>query len=380
MRRRAKGEGSVYRRSSDGLYVGALRRKGHDPIVVYGSSRKAAADALHIAKVRNITNSRITLGDWLEKWLEDSAGEYAGGSLDFYRGTIDKHVTSSPVAAIRLNALTPDDVRRLLVGLEKRNVSALMRRRVHSVLKTAVAEAYRLEIVDRNVIDRIRPPKATTGKRRAISVEAALAFVAAALGDRNEALFLMLLVNGLRESEAFGLRPDDVDLKARTLRIERQLYERKGGIFEQPPKGGKTATIPLAPIVVDPLRRLIDARGPDDDYLFTSEKGRPLRRSGFYRYSWRPFFVRTGLPYFVPHQLRHTTATLLKRLGVPVEIAREILRHASIATTADIYQDEITELQQDALERLSVMLRSQSQSAQATSQATSAGTDLVKVP
>jgi integrase len=156
------------------------------------------------------------------------------------------------------------------------------------------------------------------------------------------------------------LQPKDVDLGAGTITIRRQLYERASGTMETKlPKGGREATIPLAPFVVDALKRHLEARRSDGSrvpWLFTSERGAALRRSVFHRKVWHPFRAAHGLPYFVPHQLRHTTGTLLKKLGVRGEIVQEILRHASITTTNEWYQDEIPELQVDALERMSTAL------------------------
>lgn len=193
-----------------------------------------------------------------------------------------------------------------------------------------------------------------------MSLETALAFLAATRGERNEAMYLLLLVNGLRESEAFGLHPSDLDLEHGRVTIARKLYERKGGVFEELPKSKKVETIALAPILLEPLRRHLTARAAqrvDEPYLFTTQRGRPLRRSMFYKQAWNPIFARhPEIPRFVPHQLRHTTATLLKALGVPAEVARDILRHASIATTVDVYQDDVPALQQKALARLSKLL------------------------
>jgi len=126
------------------------------------------------------------------------------------------------------------------------------------------------------------------------------------------------------------------------------------------PKGRKAASIPLASIVAEPLARHLAARRsvrPRVPYLFTSEKGHALRRSVFTRKTWHKFRTDHGLPYMVPHQLRHTTGTLLKALGVPIEVVKEILRHASVETTDRFYQDEIPALQSDALAKLSTLLR-----------------------
>jgi integrase len=226
------------------------------------------------------------------------------------------------------------------------------------VLRGAVTEAYRRELVDENVTGRVRAPQARSGRRSSVPLETVIAFLDAVKEHRLAALFLLLVVNGLREGEAFGLYPSDVDLDRRTITIARKLYERAGGVFEEPPKGKRSETIALAPLVIEPLRRHLAeraARPPAEPYLFLSELGRPLRRSAFYKQTWNPIFAaHPAIRRFTPHQLRHSTGTLLKLLGVPAEVARDVLRHASITTTTD--QDVVPELQHDALTRLSSLL------------------------
>jgi len=337
------------------MFVGKYRN-----ILVYGKNAREAADKLRTARTKQggIPLHRLTLADWLEQWIEDSRkdGTYTGGTADGYEGVYKKYIVPA-IGKVKLSALTANHLRDLLSTLERDGVSAGRRKRVRLVVKASLAEAYMRDLVVGNVADRVRPVKAPTIPRRSISLDAALAFIKAARGDRNEALYLMLLLNGIRESEAFGLYPCDVDREAGVIRINRKLYERKGGLYEEPPKGGKAATVPLAPFLVEPIERYLATRKEAEwPYLFLSERGQRLRRSVFLRKVWHPFREKHGLPYMVPHQLRHTTSTLLKRLGVPIEVRKEILRHASISTTDLHYDDEIPELQRDALSKLSDLL------------------------
>lgn len=55
--------------------------------------------------------------------------------------------------------------------------------------------------------------------------------------------------------------------------------------------------------------------------------------------------------------LRHTTATLLKNLGVPARDAQPILGHSRLAVTHEIYTHEDRQAQRDALTKISAALR-----------------------
>lgn len=77
----------------------------------------------------------------------------------------------------------------------------------------------------------------------------------------------------------------------------------------------------------------------DSDYVFVNlwggRVGRPLTYATVHRLVGR-LAARSGVD-FEPHWLRHTYATDLLRRGTPVEVVRELLGHASVATTIDTY-------------------------------------------
>ena len=61
------------------------------------------------------------------------------------------------------------------------------------------------------------------------------------------------------------------------------------------------------------------------------------------------------------HEIRHTTATLLKNLGVPARDVQLILGHADISTTQEIYQHDDMGRRSDALGKLAGWLFSGSE-------------------
>ncbi len=78
----------------------------------------------------------------------------------------------------------------------------------------------------------------------------------AAVGDhRLYALWVVLIMLGLRRSEACGLHWSDVDLAAGTLRVERGLQRVEGELRELPTKTRRSnRTVPLPPMCVRVLR------------------------------------------------------------------------------------------------------------------------------
>jgi len=79
------------------------------------------------------------------------------------------------------------------------------------------------------------------------------AFLTAVQQDaRHYPLFLLLARTGLRPAEAFGLHWDDLDFRARELRVERSWSLRK----IETPKTGRTRRVAMSEQLVRTLRRL----------------------------------------------------------------------------------------------------------------------------
>ena len=59
-----------------------------------------------------------------------------------------------------------------------------------------------------------------------------------------------------------------------------------------------------------------------------------------------------GLPEMTYHQLRHGAASRMAAQGVPARVAMEVLGHAQISTTMEIYSHVAPEFQREAADRM----------------------------
>ena len=90
--------------------------------------------------------------------------------------------------------------------------------------------------------------------------------------------------------------------------------------------------------------------------MFTTRTGRPIEPRNLAR-SFRRICIANGIRVITVHHLRHTTATLLKNLGVPARDAQIILGHSRLAVTLEIYTHEDRQAQREALRKVSDALR-----------------------
>jgi integrase len=91
---------------------------------------------------------------------------------------------------------------------------------------------------------------------------------------------------------------------------------------------------------------------PDNDLVFTTRTGRPIEPRNLVR-SFRRICDANDLRVISLHHLRHTTATLLKNLGVPARDAQLILGHSRLAVTLEIYSHENKQGHREALRKIS---------------------------
>ena len=73
-----------------------------------------------------------------------------------------------------------------------------------------------------------------------------------------------------------------------------------------------------------------------DGLVFNAEDSDPLHRNTFVKQLHAHRKV-AGLPYFRPHDLRHTYGSMLISRGAPLKTISELMGHASIEVTANIY-------------------------------------------
>lgn len=139
------------------------------------------------------------------------------------------------------------------------------------------------------------------------------------------------LYTGLRKGELLALEWKDVDIKNRTITVNKSLYHDNNHPCVKLPK--TQTSIAVIPILDVLLKKIKPGKGlvfPDDD-------GGYLSHSRFEK-KWHTYCRESGITA-TPHQFRHAYATMLFEAGIPPEEAQALLRHAQLSTTMDIYTD-----------------------------------------
>jgi integrase len=147
---------------------------------------------------------------------------------------------------------------------------------------------------------------------------------------------LVLGYCGLRWGEAAGLRVHRVDTMRGRLEIAEAVSDVNGQLIFGTPKSHQSRSVPVPGFLRDRLAEHL--AGMDRDSLvFTAHRGGTLRSGTFRRSVFDPAARAVGLEGFVPHELRHTAASLAIASGASVKGVQAILGHASATLTLDRY-------------------------------------------
>jgi integrase len=159
----------------------------------------------------------------------------------------------------------------------------------------------------------------------------------------------LLAYTGLRYGEMVGLRVEDVDLKARRIRVRRSITQVGGKLVEGNPKSAAgRRSIPVPERVMPILSERISGRFPGEPAI-TSPNRSLLGLENWKRSTqWRKAIVEIGRPSLRVHDLRHTYASLARRAGADLRLLQKTMGHASITVTAhvyaDLYDDELDDI------------------------------------
>ena len=221
---------------------------------------------------------------------------------------------------------------------------------MHTLIKKALKDAIRGELIPNNPAEAVDPPKMQREEMRPLSAEEVrrLLDTTSEADDRLAAVWAVAVHTGMRPGEMLALTWADVDLDAKTLQVRRAL---SGGVVSEPKTKRSRRRIGLSSGAVAALRdhrkRQLEERmkrgdlWEDRDLVFPSTVGTHMSGRNLTR-AFKAAAARAGLPEKARlYDLRHTCATLLLSRNVHPKYVQELLGHASIALTLDTYSHVI---------------------------------------
>lgn len=343
-------------------------------------AEKAERDALTMRDRGTLVDpSKATVSDLLADWLRSKAGQVSTNSLHDYETIVRLHIVPA-LGTVKAQELTASRVQRQYEDWKAAGLSPRMIRGCHMRLSQAFDHAEKLGLVNRNPCRATQPPRLerttvdtwTEGEARRFLATAQARPVLHRGGDsgRREPdplhpLWHLLLLEGMRRGEGLGLRWRDVDLAAGTASISQTVAPDKGHkgaaiILPRAKTAAGARTVRLTPQTLAALKehrkaqnayRLAATDWEDHDLIICTGRGTPVNPNNVSR-SFTAIVKAAKVRTIRLHDLRHTSATMMLRAGVPAKIVSERLGHATVGITLDLYSHVSGDMQADAATRI----------------------------
>jgi integrase len=343
--RRVRGSGGVFpvRRRGRTVWLGRLP-VGRTPAgrTVYREvSAPTAAEALRKLALLKPPSPTLTVAEWADRWLESvhvrpsTRDSYSSSVRNYIKPTLG-HLRVAEVSTFQVEAA---------LRQWQRSVEPATARLVLQHLGTCLGAAVKSGAAPANPVKAARRPP---GKRKHVEpltpadVRRLIAEAAARPATR---IFALLAATGCRIGEAEALDCRDV-LPGGRLRIDKTLHPKHGIGPPKSANGVRTIRVPAPALPAVLAARGKRTRGP----LFAAAGGGRVPRLNHNR-RFRELLARLGLARRVPHELRHTAASLMVAHGVGLGTVAQYLGD-SVATVVRRYIHATDEDPADALDRV----------------------------
>jgi integrase len=340
-------------------WVGGFRTEG---------AAKAARDEARVRARRGeyVDRNRITVGQYLDQWLDAHAMEIKPKTLLGYRSNVRLYVKPH-IGSMRLQAVRPSTLSALYQQLLEsggrggRPLSARSVEYVHAVLRKALRDAVVVdELLPSNPADRAKCPHPPAREPEAVWTSAQLrSFLSVAAGHPMYAFFRLAAYTGARRGELLNLTWFDIDLPGREVRFAGSTNVIDGRRIVGTTKSGHKRVVAIDDGTAEILRAhrmRQQARPPDlvgDGHVFTSGFGEELHPDTVSGLMTRLITehntqaetedTMSPLPHARLHDLRHLHATTLLLAGVPVHVVAARLGHRDPAVTLRVYAHLVRE-------------------------------------
>lgn len=294
-----------------------------------------------------VDNNKMTFGEYLDFWLKNSCKDKLSiSTYEEYEIKINKHIKPC-LGNIKLDKLKPLLIQnfytlKLESGLSERTIISF-----HKIIHRSLEQALKWQLITINVSNGVEKPKVKKNETEVLNEKEIKKLIDI---SKKTNLFIPIILGtytGMRRGEILGLTWENVDLKQGYVKVVKTLSSTKNGIeFTQPKTETSNRTIAISKTVVEILKQnkvnqlknkiRLGNLYNDNNLVCCKEDGNFINPKNFSR-DFHKLITNNNLKNVRFHDLRHTHASLLVKLGVhPKEISTR-LGHSDISITMNLY-------------------------------------------
>ena len=369
-KRRPQGDGTI-RKRSDGRWEARIivgHKNDGSPMYksAFAKTQKSALKQLHqlIELYRDVDlteDCRMTLGEWLDKWLDEyMIFTIRESTLDSYRAMVKNQVKPF-IGGKQIASLTTADMQKFYNKIKKegrvrehpihgKTLADSMVRGVHMMLHEALDTAVKERLIAKNPTNGTTVPKCNYPEKQILGDDQLETFLKAIKGHEYWCdFFYVEVMTGLRRGEICGLKWQDINFEENKLQVKRSVSVKKGGgvsIGETKTETG-VRCIQMPPSVAELLKSKKQTAITEWVFPHFLHPEQPISPATAYR-KLKIILKHAGLPLIRFHDLRHTFATHATHGGVDPKTLAGILGHTNASFTLDTYTHVTSDMQKAA--------------------------------
>lgn len=293
----------------------------------------------------------VTVGALIDRFMKEYAPKRCRiNTQNNYRGLFNNHIKPKWDNHFIQSIKTLDVENWLDEYPHSRQVKSHIRNLMHTLFNAAI----RWEMIERNPIDLVRqsskrlrtPRKLTPAEFQTLLTE---------LYEPYRTMVIAAGCLGLRVSELVALQWQDVDFESLLIAIHRSFVR---GEINDTKSTASEAVLPLDPVLAELLlrhrARAIYIAG--SDYIFAGDSGNVRWPESMLTRQIKPAALRAGIGSIGWHVFRHSYSSLLHSLGTTPAVQKELLRHANIQTTLNVYTSAASAEKRSAASKVTQLL------------------------
>lgn len=328
---------------------------------VYGTKKEA--EKFLTEKLRELDKGMIiedkimNFGEYLDFWLKNSCKDKLSiNTYEEYELKVNKHIKPY-LGNTKLDKLKPLQIQNFYTlkmekGLSERTIISF-----HKIIHRALEQAVKWQIISINVSNGVDKPKAKKRKNQVLNEKEVKELLEKAKNTRLYIPIVLGTYTGMRRGEILGLTWDNIDLIKGSIVVEKTLSStKKGLVFTATKTETSNRRIAISKNVIEALKRnrinqqknkmRLGNLYKDNNLVCCKENGEFLNPKNFSR-DFHNLVVNSKIKNIRFHDLRHTHASLLVKLGVhPKEISTR-LGHSDISITMNLYSHIYEETDQE---------------------------------
>jgi len=369
-KRRPQGDGTI-RKRNDGRWEARIivgHKNDGSPMYksAFAKTQKSALKQLHqlIDLYRDVDlteDSRMTLGEWLDKWLDEyMIFTIRESTLDSYRAMVKNQVKPF-IGSKQISSLTTADMQKFYNKIKKegrvrehpihgKTLADSMVRGVHMMLHEALDTAVKERLIAKNPTNGTTVPKCNYPEKQILGDNQLETFLEAIKGHEYWCdFFYVEVMTGLRRGEICGLKWQDINFEENKLQVKRSVSVKKGGgvsIGETKTETG-VRCIQMPPSVAELLKSKKQTAITEWVFPHFLHPEQPISPASAYR-KLKVILKNAELPLIRFHDLRHTFATHATQGGVDPKTLAGILGHTNASFTLDTYTHVTSDMQKSA--------------------------------